>query len=286
MREGFVPPDSIAAYLRQDSRVEVHPQLNPGFTVDHTKVYLVDGRYAYVGGMNVGREYRYEWHDLIAEVQGPVVASFQRQFDTKWTQVGPGGDYALAAKSFSGKKAVPVVEPNVGLIELRRLYTRNFSRQIRRAELAAIDRASNYVFAENPYFYSNDLLNALVRARRRGVDVRVVLPSENDLAAGHKSNLVTANYLRQQGVRVYIYPGMTHVKALLVDGWACFGSANFDALSLRLTGEADLATSDPSFAASFRQQLFEADFARSRQLEELLTVDWSDYLADSLLSPF
>jgi phosphatidylserine/phosphatidylglycerophosphate/cardiolipin synthase-like enzyme len=286
MRQGFVPPDSIAAYLQKDSRVQVRPQLNPAFSVNHTKVYLVDGRYAYIGGMNVGREYRYEWHDMIAEVQGPVVASFQQQFDKKWTQVGLGGDYALAVKPFSGKKAAPVAEPDVELIELRRLYTRSFSRQIRRAELAAINRASSYVFAENPYFYSNDLLNALVRARRRGVDVRVVLPSENDLAAGHKSNLVTANYLEQQGVRVYIYPGMTHVKALLVDGWACFGSANFDALSLRLIGETDLATSNPSFAAKFRQQLFEADFARSRELREILDVDWSDYLADSLLSPF
>jgi phosphatidylserine/phosphatidylglycerophosphate/cardiolipin synthase-like enzyme len=234
----------------------------------------------------VGREYRYEWHDLIAEVQGPVVDSLQRQFEIKWTQVGPGGDYALAIKSLSGKNPGTNAEPNGEMIELRRLYTKKFDRQIRRAELAAIERASNHVFAENPYFYSNDLLNALVRARRRGVDVRVVLPSENDLKAGHRSNLVTANYLMEQGVGVYIYPGMTHVKALQVDGWSCFGSCNFDALSLRLLGEADLATSDPSFASRFQQQLFEADFARCRKLKEALPVDWSDYLADSLLSPF
>jgi cardiolipin synthase A/B len=111
-------------------------------------------------------------------------------------------------------------------------------------------------------------------------------PSENDLAPGHRSNLVTANYLLAHGVRVYIYPGMTHVKALLADGWACFGSANFDALSLRFNYEADLATSDPAFASQFRQQLIEADFARSREVKEPITVGWSDYLADALLAPF
>ncbi len=192
----------------------------------------------------------------------------------------------LAAEKIGGKKpGTNNFESNAGLIELRRLYTKSFSRQIRSTELAAINRASGYVLAENPYFYSNDFLNALVRARRRGVDVRVILPSENDLTAGHRSNLVTANYLRQQGVRVFLYPGMTHVKALLVDGWACFGSANFDALSLRLNGEDDLATSDPAFAARFRHDVFEADFARGRELLEELPVDWQDYLADAILNP-
>ncbi len=286
MREGFVPPRAIGPYLRQNSKVQVRPQANPGFTADHSKILLVDGRYAYLGGMNLGREYRYEWHDLMAEVQGPVVASLQRQFDKKWAQQGLWGDCGLAAEAACGKSESAEAPPEGGLIELRRLYTRPFGRQIRRAELAAINRASSYVFAENPYFFSNDLLNALVRARLRGVDVRVVIPSENDLPAGHKSNLVTANYLRENGVRVYLYPGMTHVKAMLVDGWACFGSANFDALSLRFLLEADLATSDPAFASKFRQQLFETDFARSRELKEPLAVGWGDYLADALLSPF
>lgn len=286
MRDGFIPPKSIAAYLRRDSEVRVRPQPNPVFTVDHTKVYLVDGRYAYIGGMNLGREYRFEWHDLMVEVQGPIVASYQRQFDKKWAQVGPWGDLGLASETIGGK------EPDntgpgrdSGQIELRRLYTKSFSRKIRSAQLAAINRASSYIFAENPYFYSNDILNALVRARRRGVDVRVILPSESDLTAGQRSSMVTANYLREHGIRVYLYPGMTHVKALLVDGWACFGSANFDALSLRLNGEADLATSDPAFAVRFRHDVFETDFERARELHEGLPVTWNDYLADALLNP-
>jgi len=282
----FTPPPSIGDYLRSGSRVEVRPQLNPGFTVDHSKIFLVDGRYVYLGGMNLGREYRYEWHDLMAEIQGPVVTSFQRQFDKKWAQVGPWGDCGLAAESLCGESPNTEAEPDAAQIELRRLYTKNFARQIRRAELSAINRASNRVYVENPYFFSNELLKTLARARSRGVDVRVVMPSENDLGAGHKSNLVIANYLLDHGVRVFFYPGMTHVKALLVDDWVCFGSANFDATSLRLNGEADLASSNAAFVHQFRQALFEADFARSRELREPLSVGWSDYLADALLTPF
>jgi cardiolipin synthase len=117
------------------------------------------------------------------------------------------------------------------------------------------------------------------------VDVRYILPSENDLTAGRSSNLVTANYLRKQGIRVYIFPGMTHVKALLVDGWVCFGSANFDALSLRLNREDDLATSNPAFVAKFRHDLFEADFNRGQELKEELPEEMGDSLADLLLTP-
>jgi phosphatidylserine/phosphatidylglycerophosphate/cardiolipin synthase-like enzyme len=285
MPEGFTEPKTIKSYLRDDSEVHVRPQPNPAFSVDHTKLYLVDGRYAYVGGMNVGREYRYEWHDMMAEIQGPVVASYQRQFNKKWAQVGPWGDLGLAAESIHGKKPATYDEANTNLIELRRLYTKTFSRQIRSAELEAINRASSHVFAENPYFYSTEFINALVRARRRGVDVRVIMSSENDLKAGRRSTVVIANYLREQGVRVFIYPGMTHIKALLVDGWVCFGSANFDALSLRINREDDLATSNSAFVAKFRHDLFDADFNRGQELKDELPTEWQDHLADMLLSP-
>ena len=154
------------------------------------------------------------------------------------------------------------------------------------AELEAIDRARNHIFLQNAYLYNNQMILSLVRARLRGVDVRVIMPGNNDMGAGHSSNLVTSNFLRRHGVRVYFYPGMSHVKALLVDGWVCFGSANFDSLSLRLNREGNIASSDPGFAARFRREVFETDFARARELKEDIAVDWSDHLSDVLLNPF
>ena len=284
MPDGFVPPRKISAYLRDGSSVKVRPQLNPGLTADHSKVFLVDRRYAYIGGMNVGREYRYEWHDLMAEVEGPVVASLQKQFDKKWAQTSLWGDCALAVESLRGNAVVSNIPPVADSIELRRLYTKTFDRQIRRAEMEAVRRARNYVHLENAYLYDNAMIVALVNARLRGVDVRVIMPAENDFKIGQGSNLVTANYLLKHGVRVYFYPGMTHVKAMQVDGWTCFGSANFDALSLRLNREADLASSDPSFAARFKSEVFEKDFARCRELKEAVPVGWNDHLGDVILN--
>jgi cardiolipin synthase A/B len=284
MPPGFVPPKSIRSCLQTGAPVEVRPFLNPFLSSDHSKVYLIDQRYAYLGGMNLGREYRYEWHDMMAEIEGPIVASIQREFDKNWAHAGPFGDLAFAERALSPKHPGPTNRAN--FIEIRRVYSKTARHQIRRAELAAIKRAQNHVFLQNPYLYDNSVITALAQARSRGVDVRVVLPTANDFSGGKRSNLVTANYLLRHGVRVYFYPGMTHVKALLADGWACFGSANFNTLSLRLNQESNLATSDPGFAAQLRRDLFETDFGKSFELKEAISVGWSDHLADSILNQF
>jgi hypothetical protein len=71
------------------------------------------------------------------------------------------------------------------------------------------------------------MILALVKARRRGVDVRVIMPGENDFAPGHSSNLTTSIFCGATAC-AFISTRACRMKALLVDGWVCFGSANFD----------------------------------------------------------
>ena len=80
--------------------------------------------------MVLGREYRYEWHDLMAEVQGAVVALFQKQFEKKWAQLSIWGDCGLAEESLCRKGRSTNTAPDGELLELRRLYTKSFSREI------------------------------------------------------------------------------------------------------------------------------------------------------------
>jgi cardiolipin synthase len=286
MRQGFRAPKSITDYLEVDSQVAVRPFLNPWFSSDHAKVFTFDGRWSYLGGMNLGREYRYEWHDLMAEVEGPVVARFERDFTQAWAHAGPLGDLAYAAQTLFGKPPPPSAAGGREWPALRRLYTRPGETHIRKAVLASLNWARHRIYLENPYLYDSAVINGLVRARARGVDVRVVLPSNNDLGGGKSSNYVIANHLFRNGVRVYLYPGMTHVKALVADGWCLFGSANFNKLSLRANHEVNLATSDPGVSGQLVRQLFEVDFIRSHGVSEELEVDWTDWLADTLLTQF
>jgi cardiolipin synthase A/B len=287
MPEDFESPPSITSYLREGSDVHVRSFLNPWLSSDHVKLILVDGSRAWIGGMNIGREYRYEWHDLMVELRGPVVASLETEFKREWAHAGPLGDLAYATVLLGGGPQQPQPSPPPNSWgKVRLLPTKTGWKPFASAVLGAIRHARSYIYVEHSYLFDKRVILALVDARNRGVDVRVVLPCVNDLKAGGRSNLVIANYLREHGVRVYFYPAMTHVKALLVDGWACLGSGNLNHLSLRVNQEQNVATSDPVFAEELNRQLFQPDFARSYELTEPLSVDWVDFLSDLALEGF
>ncbi len=271
-------PGSIAAYLRQDSAVDVRVVDNPWLTSDHTKVIVVDRREAFVGGMNIGREYRNEWHDLMVEIEGPIVGRLQKDFDKRWAHTGIGGDLAFAIASMARERHAGDAERD-DYIDIRPLYTRSGDPQILRAQLEAIRRAQSRIWIEQPYVSENMIIGELIRARRRGVDVRIIMPARGNSGFMNSANLVAARAFHDNGIRVYAYPGMSHVKAALYDGWALVGSANFDKLSLRINQETNLATSDPGFVRRLEQELFEVDFARSREWTVKQPAGWTDYLA-------
>jgi cardiolipin synthase len=90
--------------------------------------------------------------------------------------------------------------------------------------------------------------------------------------------MVMANEMIRNGIRVYAYPGMEHVKAAIYDGWACVGSANLEKMSLRVSQELDVAFSDPATVDRLKQELFEVDFKRSRELKNPVASSWLDIL--------
>jgi len=269
---------AITRYLRSGSEVEVRETPNPWLVADHTKTILVDRRVAYLGGMNIGYEYRHDWHDMMVELRGPIVGRLQYDFDVAWAYAGIGGDLAYV-KALGGKQKFPGDAEDPAYVDLRPLYTRTLDPQVLRAQLAAIRRSKSAIWVEQPYVSDDSLIAALIDARARGVDVRLIVPTRGDSRFMNSANLLAASVLVRNGVRVYVYPGMTHVKAALYDGWACLGSANFDKLSLRINRETNIATSDASFVDRLRRELFDVDFARSRELVEPPSAGWGTYVS-------
>jgi cardiolipin synthase len=286
MPAGFRMPSDMAAFLERDSRLSVRLTEMPWFTADHSKVFVFDRRFAHLGGMNIGREYRHEWHDLMVELEGPVVGALHKDFLQAWSHTGLGGDFAYAWRSLTSTEAFEGDKERDDYMDVRPLYTLAAEPQIYLAQLEAAKLARRYIYIENTYLFDNLFVAELIRARRRGVDVRVVLPRDSDLGLSDGSNRVTANTLAANGVRVYVFPGMTHVKAAVFDGWACLGSANFNKLSLKSNRETNIATSDPRFVDELLRRVFDADFARSPRLEEALEVRWTDRVAQSIMNQF
>jgi cardiolipin synthase len=274
--EHHAPPASVRRFLESDSGVNVRQKANPWFTGDHVKSTIIDQRVAFVGGMNIGREYRYDWHDLMLELEGPVVDEITREFDIAWGHAGPLGDLGyLVARA--KQKQLRNLEPGY---PMRLLLTGPGNYEIFKAQLEAARRARSYIYVQNAYFTDDSLMRELVLARRRGVDVRVIIPMETDHGPITRSNVLAANLMLEHGIRVYIYPGFSHVKAAIFDGWSCVGSANFDRLSLRINRELNIASSAPEFAEQLRERVFEADFLASPELTKPIPERWVDHLVE------
>jgi cardiolipin synthase len=249
---------------------------------DHTKTTIIDGRTAFVGGMNIGREYRYDWHDLMMEVSGPIVDQLQYDSDKAWARASVFGDAANFLRILGGKKK----RADRDGYPVRALYTRNFDSQIYRAQLEAIRRSKRYIVIENSYFSDDLMTYELARARRRGVDVRVVLPTRGNHGLMQASNQVAINTLLDHGIRVYVYPGMSHVKAAVYDGWACVGSANYDKLSLEVNKELNLATSDADTVKRLMDQVFLPDIAMSEEITQRVEVAFAQLLKEKAVDEF
>ena len=275
-RKGCPSPESITHYLTQDSEIKVRVLPNVWMYGDHTKTIVFDDSVVFLGGMNIGREYRYEWHDLMVELSGDAVGPIAWDFDRAWRAAGMFGDLHALFAGFSS----PETRAGGQGYPIRILKTSTGQSEILRAQVAAMRRARSRIWLENAYVASDAVLYELVKARRRGVDVRVVLPFRSDAGIIDRSNALAANVMLANGIRVYIYPGMAHVKAALYDGWACLGSANFDRLSLRINRELNLATSDSSFVDELEQRVFLRDFEKSAELTESLPTNWFDHLLE------
>jgi cardiolipin synthase A/B len=268
---------SIDAYLTRDSQVHVRILANPWLTGDHTKSIVVDDRFAFIGGMNIGREYRYEWHDLMVELTGPVVDTLRTDFHKTWTQQTFLGDLRRwMARVQPVNAAAPDDYP------IRVLVTAPQKQQILQTQLAAIRRAQRRIYIQNAYFTSDPILYELAAARRRGVDVRVIIPYHNDSGVINRSNAIAANAMLANGIRVYIYPGMSHLKGAVYDGWACLGSANFDSLSFAVNKELNIATSHGPAVEEFMERVFAPDFAKSVELTQPFPSQWRDFLSELL----
>ena len=278
----YIMPKSISSYLKKGSDIQVRKRLNTWATFDHSKVIIIDRDLAYTGGMNFGEEYRYQWHDMMVALRGPVVGKLVKNFYEAWSFNGIGGDFSAAYRKIFSKKSRPENAEKPGMINIRLLYTQPQEAQIFKAQIEAIKRAQKRIYIQNAYFSDDRIVKHLIEARLRGVDVRVILPSENDISIMAKNNIAMANKLFRNGIKVYFYNGMSHVKAALYDNWAIIGSANFDKMSLFINNEMSLGIDDPSFVKQLETRLFEKDFKDSELMTKEIEMNWAWQIVGAL----
>ena len=248
---------------------------------DHRKLLIVDGRTAFLGGINIsavysggsfskgkgkgegraaggGPENQLAWRDTDLQLTGPVVAEFQKLFLATWEgQEGP----PLREKKYfpklrkSGRDVVRAIGSTPD---------ESFS-LIYATLLSAIASAETSVYITNAYFVPDpQLLEALEASASRGVDVTLILPSATDSWLVFHAGRGYYDRLLRAGVKIYERHGvLLHSKTALIDGvWATVGSTNLDWRSFLHNRELNAVVLGQEFGRQV-QAMFEEDLAQS-----------------------
>jgi cardiolipin synthase len=209
---------------------------------NHKKLIVVDNTTAYFGGINFS-EHNAAWHDLMLRTDdADAVAFLRKDFLSTWT-----GQDQVGHVQFDGLELL-TMDGHTNRAAFQRV-------------LDLIDAARQKIFVESPYI-TFPFYERLREAARRGVDVKVVTPEQNNWS-------YFAKYARVESARSQIdlrlyQGGMSHLKAMLIDDeFLIAGSSNFDYLSYRLYQEVVGVITAPAVIAEFLARVMLPDLARS-----------------------
>ena len=253
--------------LKSEPNIRLIETPDAGFRFDHRKLAVIDDRIAWSGSMILTRLSLDRWHNFNYLAEGPIVAQLAAIFAERWESLG-----GCRTTACTPPEAADAVVPNAA-VRVVRTDVDPPIRTLKEAVFGAVDTARHHIYLENCYFDAPILAKKLIAARARGVDVRAILTMRGDVRTMNKYAAMSANALLNGGVRVYLFPAMTHVKAMAVDGTMVYmGTGNFDDLSLRNNRELSLTVRGPEIVGQIEQGLFLHDMAISEELHALLPL--------------
>ncbi len=237
---------------------------------NHRKIIVLDGDVAYTGGQNISARHmlrmasnKQPTQDLHFRMRGRIVEDLALSFLRDWGEdrhAGPANSAApaRAEPQEAGAWARLVLSgPNENLDKLNEVL------------VGALALARRRIWIMTPYFLPGlDLVGALVGARLRGVDVKVVLPSRTNVHLAHWAAQHNLKFILGRNIKVYLQqPPFNHTKLLLIDdNYSLVGSANLDPRSLRLNFELGVEV----FGEDFNEEL---SVYVSRRLERSIQAD-------------
>jgi cardiolipin synthase len=282
-------PGFIERLQQAGARILVYHPLTPQAMLhmenpndrDHRKILVVDGRVGFVGGINLDRVYENQvdpvaaaqddaahayWSDTDARIEGPAVADLQRLFIDNWTrQGGP----AMEARTYFPPLR-PMGPETVRIIGSapRQNHPRYYV-----TFLTAIHAAHHSIDLGTGFFVpTHQEREELARAARRGVKVRLVLPSLSSVPETVAAGRAAYGDLLEAGVRIWEMQGVVlHSKFATIDGvWTTVGSSNLDRRSVVFNNEVDAVIFGRETAAAARA-LFDQD---TRKSHEITLAEW------------
>jgi cardiolipin synthase A/B len=246
---------------------------------DHRKIVVVDGDAAFAGGVNFSNAYRIAstqarrrglskqksleegWRDTHIGIHGTGARHLEAHFRTAWEQAECQGPVLPAFREDARAAGDTIVQIVAGTPkdETNLLYA---------TMLSVITYAQKSIDITMAYFVpDDDLEQALMDAARRGVAVRIILPSYSDFSGVFYAGRAHYDELLEAGVKLYeLRSAFLHSKSIVVDGvWSSIGSTNFDWRSFVHNYEISVCVIDEGFARSM-DAMFADDLAESHEI--------------------
>lgn len=263
---------------------------------DHRKLMIVDGRVAFTGGINISSTYansslfrsknkkkqingdKVGWRDTHVRIEGPAVAPLQWSFVNLWVRQ-EGGELTQA-------DYFPALAP-VGDKFVRVLATTpERDSEIYKSLVTAINESKASIHLTAAYFVPDQqIVDALVGAAKRGVDVKLILPGVSDHSLIRYAGQNFYEPLLAGGVRIFeLQIAVLHAKTAVIDGaWSTIGSANIDRRSFIHNYELNVVVIDPAFGHDMESAFYE-DMRDSKEveLEQWRHRPWMDRIKETV----
>ncbi len=227
---------------------------------NHRRAFIFDKKVAFTGGICIG-DATIAWRDTVVKFEGAVIEQVIQAFDWMWiharkrnVRIHPEPQFTIDSMMYSTQSPLP---------RQRYLYY-----QIVRA----IRNAKKEICITTPYFLPDHrIVRAIKNARRRGVEVLVIIPRGSDHPVVDVGSQSYFENLLAHGVKIYRYPKMIHSKTITIDcgspsSWSLVGSINMDNISLRYNFEAGLVSTDAILIQELRTH-FQEDTLLCEELD-------------------
>ena len=231
---------------------------------NHRKIVVVDGKVAWLGGLNVGDDYLGEdkklspWRDTHLRFEGPAALMAQGVFMSDWHWASHeliaslNWEPQVAGDLPEGEGGANILVLQSGPADEHETASLFFTQ--------ALNLARKRIWIATPYFIPDEATMVALRlALLKGLDVRIITPALNDnWFVRHASN-VFLRELSEMGARIFFFDkGFMHQKVMLVDDrLGMVGTVNFDNRSFRLNFEITAAVAGPEFNAELEAMLLE-----------------------------
>jgi cardiolipin synthase len=235
------------------------------------RVVVIDGRIAYTGGFGLADywlgdgHHDEQWRESNVRFEGPAVMQLQAAFSAAWAEAT--GELIIGPLFFPPNGFQPAGDTYAGLLYAAPTVG---STPAERFLALTISGARKSLYITNSYFVpDDDFRRLLIRAARRGVDVRVLtVSSKTDVKTTWYAGRYHYEQLLRNGIRIYEYlPTMLHSKTIVADGvFSAVGSMNFDNRSMAFNNESQLVVLDSTFGRQM-DSTFVDDLRYSKEIK-------------------